>query len=146
MKLTANRIAGMIRESGHKLTPQRYAVLKVIAAQRDHLSVEEIYKKALEQNPRIGLVTIYRTLELLGKLNLVCRIHSANGCRDYLMMRPSEHHHHLICSECGRTLDFTDCDLTSLEKKLSSSTGFEIEGHLLELYGKCDACRKPRSN
>lgn len=142
MKLTANKIAGILRENGYKLTPQRHALLKVIASQHDHLSPDEIYAKTLEQYPGIGRVTIYRTLELLNKLNLVCQVHSPDGSRHYIMRRPTEHHHHLICSGCGRAIDFTECDLSSLEQKLSQETGFSIEGHLLELYGRCRDCRE----
>lgn len=142
MKLTANKIAGILREHGYKLTPQRHALLKVIASHHDHLSPDAIYEITRQEYPNIGRVTIYRTLELLNKLNLVCRIHAPDECHNYIMRRPTEHHHHLACSECGRAVDFTDCDLTSLERKLSEKTGFTIEGHLLELYGRCQGCRE----
>jgi Fur family transcriptional regulator, ferric uptake regulator len=141
MKLTANRIAGIIREHGHKLTPQRHAVLKVIAASHDHLTPEAIFEKVHLENPGVGLVTVYRTLDLLSELNLVCRFHTADGCRSYMMRRPTEHHHHLVCSRCGRVVDFTACDLIDLEKTLSEQTGFIIDGHLLELSGLCPDCR-----
>jgi Fur family ferric uptake transcriptional regulator len=141
MKLTANKIAGILREHGYKLTPQRHALLKVIASRHDHLSPEEIYTIARREQPDIGRVTVYRTLELLNQLNLVCRVHSSDGCRNYMMRRPTEHHHHLVCSTCGHTVDFTSCDLGSLEKSLAEKTGFTIEGHLLELYGKCQNCQ-----
>jgi Fur family ferric uptake transcriptional regulator len=58
------------------------------------------------------------------------------------MRRPSEHHHHLICSDCGAVEDFTDCDLSKLEQRLSRETSFDIEGHLLEFTGRCRDCRK----
>ncbi len=141
MKLTANKIAGILREHGHKLTPQRHAVLKVIAASHDHLTPEAIYEKTRLEHPGIGRVTIYRTLELLGELNLVCRVHAPDGCRSYMMRRPTEHHHHLVCSQCGRAVDFASCDLSLLEQRLSQETGFTIEGHLLELHGRCPDCR-----
>jgi Fur family ferric uptake transcriptional regulator len=136
MKLTANKIAGILREQGYKLTPQRHALLRVIASQHDHLSSEEIFEKT-----RIGRVTIYRTLDLLNKLNLLCRFHAPDGCHSYMMRRPTEHHHHLVCSGCGEVVDFTDCELQHLENKLSKETGFSIEGHLLEVYGKCRDCQ-----
>jgi len=142
MRLTANKIAGILRKNGYKLTPQRHAVLQVIASTHDHLTPEEIYQKANLEKPDIGLATIYRTLDLLGELDLVCRVHSPDGCRNYMMRRPIEHHHHLICSECGKTFDFTDCDLDKLEHKLSTETGFSIDGHLLELYGRCRNCQE----
>jgi Fur family transcriptional regulator, ferric uptake regulator len=141
MRLTANKIAGILREHGYKLTPQRHALLKVIASQHDHLSPDAIFEKTRHEYPGIGRVTIYRTLELLNKLNLVCRVHSIEGCHDYMMRRPMEHHHHLVCSVCGRAIDFTECDLIDLEQKISEKTGFQIQGHLLELYGQCDSCQ-----
>jgi len=140
MKLTANKIAGILREHGYKLTPQRHAVLKVIAASHDHLTAEAIYEKAHAENHEIGLVTIYRTLDLLSKLNLVCRVHASDGCRSYMMRRPTEHHHHLVCSSCGKVVDFAGCTLADLEQRLSQETGFDINGHLLEFYGLCPDC------
>lgn len=141
MKLTANRIAGIIREHGYKLTPQRHAVLKVIAAAHDHLTPDAIYNEVRQEHPEMGLVTVYRTLDLLNELNLVCRVHSSDGCRSYMMRRPTEHHHHLVCSQCGRVVDFTNCSVQDIEKRLAEETGFGIEGHLLEFYGLCPACR-----
>ena len=142
MKLTANKIAGILRTHGYKLTPQRHALLKVIASQHDHLSPEALYEKTRQEYPGIGRVTIYRTLELLNKLSLVCRVHAPDGCRSYMMRRPTEHHHHLVCSGCGHVVDFSDSDLSGLEKTLSEKTGFTIDGHLLELYGSCKDCQE----
>jgi len=141
MKLTANKIAGILREQGYKITPQRLALLKVIASHHDHLSPDEISEIARQENPRIGRVTVYRTLELLDKLTLICQVHAPGGYRNYMMRRPTEHHHHLVCSGCGRAVDFTNCDLSNLEKELAEKTGFNIEGHLLELYGLCQDCQ-----
>ena len=141
MKLTANKIAGILREQGYKLTPQRHAVLKVIASTHDHLTPEAIFEKVHEENPDIGLVTIYRTLDLLSELDLVCRLHGAGNCRSYMMRRPTEHHHHLVCSGCGKVVDFSGCELKELEKRLTRETGFDIKGHLLELSGLCPGCR-----
>lgn len=143
MKLTANKIAGILREHGYKLTPQRHTVLKVIAASHDHLTPEAIFERAHLESPDIGLVTIYRTLNLLSDLNLVCRVHAPDGCRSYMMRRPTEHHHHLVCSGCGRVVDFADCGLHDLTKRISKQTGFEIDGHLLEFQGRCPDCRLP---
>jgi Fur family ferric uptake transcriptional regulator len=141
MRLTANKIAGTLREHGYKLTPQRHAILKIIAASNDHLTPEAIHQTASLNNPTLGLVTVYRTLELLDELNLVCRLHAPDGCRGYMMRRPTEHHHHLICSQCGRVVDFTDCTLSNLEQRLSKETRYDINGHLLEFYGLCPECR-----
>ena len=141
MRLTASKISGILRQRGYKLTPQRRAVLKVIAHNHDHLTPTAIYERVRREYPGIGLVTVYRTLEILSELGLICEVHAGGG-RSYLLRRPTEHHHHLICSECGLVADFTGCDLGKLERRLSQQTGFETEGHLLEFFGRCPDCRK----
>jgi len=141
MRLTANRIAGILRQEGYKLTPQRHAVLKVIAASSDSLTPEDIHERARIHSPGIGLITVYRTLGLLSDLSLVCRLHAPDGCRGYMMRRPTEHHHHVVCSSCTKVVDFKGCGLSDLEQKLLDETGFDINGHLLEFYGLCPECR-----
>lgn len=140
MRLTANKIAGILRENGHKLTPQRHLVLKVMASSHDHLTPEDIYKKSRLADPYIGRVTVYRTLDMLSKLGLVCRFHGDDGCRSYMIRRPLEHHHHLVCSSCGQVIDFTNCNLVEMEEELTQESGFNIKGHLLEFYGICRSC------
>jgi Fur family ferric uptake transcriptional regulator len=141
MKLTRNKIASLLRQHGYKITPQRRAVLNTIALSHDHLTPAAIYEKVHKENPRVGLVTVYRTIDLLAELGLICEVHTGGNCRSYLMRRPSEHHHHLICSQCSRVVDFTGCSLTDLEQRLSLETKFDINGHLLEFYGLCSDCR-----
>ena len=140
MRLTANKIAGILRQNGYRLTPQRHAVLKVIAGSHDHLTPAEIFARVRQEHPAIGLVTVYRVINLLTELKLICRVSLGGDSQSYLMRRPLEHHHHLVCSQCGRAVDFTGCDLRHLEQQLSEDTGFDIEGHLLEIYGKCPEC------
>lgn len=146
MKLTANRIAGILREKGYKLTPQRHAVLRVIAASHDHLTAAEIHERVQADHPGIGLVTVYRVINLLADLNLICRVGLEGGTPRYLMRRPTGHHHHLICSRCGQAVDFSGCDLASLEKRLSKETGYRIESHVLEIHGICPACSTAPGN
>lgn len=140
MRLTANKIAGILRQRGHKLTPQRHIILRVIAGSHDHLTVDEIYEKSRLEDSSIGRVTVYRTLDLLNELHLVCRVHAQSRSRSYMMRRPMEHHHHLICSSCGKVVDFTNCSIIEMEEKLSRESGFDIKGHLLEFYGLCHDC------
>jgi len=137
MELTAKSIEGIMRREGYKLTPQRRAVLNAIDLSHDHLTPADIYRKARREHSGIGLVTVYRTLDILDRLGLICEVHSAGNGRSCLMRRPREHHHHIVCSECGTVEDFTDCDLSELEQRLSRETGFEIESHILEFSGHC---------
>ena len=133
-----------LRKHGFKITPQRLAIIDTIAGSHEHLTPAAIYERVHRDYPSIGLVTIYRTLEMLAELDLICETHAGGSCRSYLMRRPSEHHHHLICSDCGKVIDFIDCDLGELERRLSEETSFKINGHLLEFLGQCRQCRKEK--
>jgi len=145
MTLTQNKITSILRQRGYKITPQRRAILNTIALSHDHLTPQAIFEKVHGDHPDLGLVTVYRTLDILAELGLICEVHAGGNCRSYLMRRPSEHHHHLICSDCGAVVDFTDCDLSELEQRISRDTSFEIEGHLLEFTGHCRDCSRRMS-
>ena len=129
MKRTERKLAAILRQHGYKLTPQRRRLLSVIALSHEHLTPAALYERVQQEYPDIGLVTVYRTLGVLTKLGLVCEVNVAGNRRSYLMRRPSGHHHHLICSECGAVTDFTDCDLGELEQRLSRETGFKIKSY-----------------
>lgn len=144
MRLTERKVVTTLREHGYKLTPQRRAVIRAVTSSQDHLTPAAIYDKVHQDQPDIGLVTIYRTLETLDRLGLICEVHAGGNCRSYLVRRPEEHHHHLICADCGTVIDFTGCDLDKMEQKLSEETGFRIESHLLEFLGHCQTCQKQR--
>jgi len=136
------KIVSILRQRGYKITSQRKAVLSVIAQSHDHLTPAAIYERAHQQHPGIGLVTVYRTLELLARLGLICEVHTGDNGRSYLLRRPVGHHHHLICSSCSKVVEFTDCDIGRMEERLAQQTGFKIDSHLVEFLGKCRDCLK----
>lgn len=130
-----------MRRHGYRLTPQRRAVLETIAGTEEHLTPADIHGRSRRDCPGVGLVTVYRTLEVLTGLGLVCEVRTEDGRRGYLLTRPLEHHHHLICSSCGKVVEFTECDLSELEERLSQRTGFRIDSHVLEFNGYCPSCQ-----
>jgi len=142
VEFTDKKLLSVLKQHHYKLTPQRRAVLKVFGSSQEHLTPAEIYEKVRPECSGIGLVTIYRLLQILSELRLICEVHSGDNCRRYLIRRQTAHHHHLICSACGTVVDFTDCDLSELEQRLSRDTRFEMEGHLLEFYGRCRNCQR----
>ncbi len=140
MVYSEKKVESALRQHGYKITPQRRAIIKGIMESHEHLTPADIYERVCREHPGIGLVTIYRTLETLAELGLICEMHAGGNCRSYLVRRPSEHHHHLICSDCGKVIDFTDCALGELESRLSRKNSFKISGHLLEFLGQCRKC------
>jgi Fur family ferric uptake transcriptional regulator len=141
MKYTENKIVVMLRRHGYKLTSQRRKVINAIALSHEHLTPAALYEMLHQPYPDLGRVTIYRTLDILTKLGLICEVHT-EGSRSYLLREHSEHHHHLLCSDCGAVVGFTGCDLTRLEREVSQKTGFVIDRHLLEFSGRCPECRR----
>jgi len=123
-------VVGEMRGRGYKATPQRLAVLGALAAEQ-HQSLGEIRARC----PEVGLVTIYRTLDLLSEIGAVRRLDLGDGPRYELA---EDHHHHLICESCGGVSEFERCplDLRRLE-----GVDFEISSHTLEIYGRCAGCR-----
>ena len=141
MRLTERKLVAKLRQHGHKLTPQRRVVIQAIASNQKHLTPAAIYERVHQAQPNIGLVTIYRTLEILVRLKLICELHAGDSYRSYTISAPG-HHHHLICSNCGKVVDFPGCELEEAQQSLSKQTGFRIDEHLLEFIGLCQACQK----
>ncbi len=125
-------IIGKIRGGGFKATPQRVAVLEAISAEQ-HQSLEGIRSRC----PGVGMVTVYRTLDLLSGLGLVRRLDLGDGPRYELA---EDHHHHLICEHCGDVKEFEQCPL-DLRQLPELGGDFEVRAHSLEVYGRCAACR-----
>ena len=141
MKLTERRIAARLKEQGYKLTRPRREVIRAIVNRPEHLTPAAIYEQVHRFHPGIGLATVYRTVEILARLGLICELHTGSGT-SYTAGRAEQHHHHLICSGCGTVVDFTGHHLGNLERQLARETGFAIEGHLLEFTGLCQACQE----
>ncbi len=129
-----------LRENKYKLTRSRQVVLDIVAQADHHLTTAEVYQKAKSRYSRLGLTTVYRTLDLLVELGYIQRIHLPEGCHSYALAAQS-HGHQLICSTCGRTEEFADCDLDPLIASLQLKTGFQINVHMLELMGSCPDCQ-----
>jgi Fur family ferric uptake transcriptional regulator len=142
MVYTEKRIEHELHKHGFKVTPQRRIIIDAIMDSHEHLTPAAIHERVQRENSSIGLVTIYRTIDVLAELGLICEMHTGGNCRSYLIRRPSEHHHHLICSDCGKVVDFTDCDLKGLERRLAKETSFKINSHMLEFLGQCQKCSR----
>ncbi len=143
MRLTTARLVSVLRKEGYRVTPQRRDILAVMTKSDSHLSPSAIYNKVVEKHPGIGLITVYRLVDVLLKLNLVCKVDGKGGA-GYLLRHPQGHHHHLVCIDCGKVVDFSNCDLEELERELAVKSGFVIGEHLLEFRGKCRFCRSVR--
>jgi len=136
------RVFHALRRHGYKLTRQRRAVVEALSTSTCRLTPAELYARVHAMAPDVGLVTVYRTLRLLLDLDLICEISIDGRQPTYLLRRPTEHHHHIVCTSCGRVVDFTSDAIEMLARQLASETGYLVRSHVLEFSGTCPACRK----
>lgn len=127
-------------EKGLKCTPQRLAVLKVLQDTRAYLSINTIHLRVKELLPDTGLATVYRSLETLVDLDLAVKVHLEDGCHSYAIA-PEGHRHPIVCTDCNKVIEFAECPLEDLSKKISKETGVQINTHFLQLFGKCRECQ-----
>jgi Fur family ferric uptake transcriptional regulator len=125
--------------------------LNVLSKATDHPSAEDIYIKVHKKNPAIGITTVYRTLELLVNLGAVHKFEFGEGKSRYEIIHELHtlgHHHHLICLNCKRIInynDFLEEELELIKKTemaLSKKHKFKINNHVIEFYGICTECQR----
>lgn len=135
------RLIDGLSERGYRITSPRRAIVRALLELGGSPSPGQVHAQARQFCPTVGLVTVYRTLDILASSGLVRRIHSESGCHGYAVSR-NGHHHHLVCRRCGAAVVFQGCDLDTFFGRVGSQTGYKIEGHLLELVGVCSDCQQ----
>lgn len=122
-----------------KLTRQREQILNVFL-KTEHITAEQMYRVLSKKDPHIGLATIYRTLNLFCEAGLAQARHFGSQTQ-YDNVSHKGHHDHLICTSCGKIIEFENCDIERLQEEVARRNGFTIQTHKLELYGLCSSCR-----
>ena len=130
-----------ISENNLKITKQRRTVLKIFLESKDHVSVEELYNTVLKTEPKIGLATVYRTLALLTKSGLALEMDFGDGQKRYESSYKSVHHDHMVCTECGKILEFNHPLIEKYQEEVAMQKNFKITSHKLDLFGLCQDCK-----
>ncbi len=127
---------------GFRLTSQRRALIQIIQQSRQHVDAATLLKLARKRDPRINRATVYRTLDLLKKLQLVDELDLMHltGEKHYYEVRPDRQHVHLACCRCGRIVEFSSDTFDRLQSEIAAQTGFEIQVARLEVGGHCSSC------
>ena len=130
-----------IEEKGLKITIQRDLITDTFLKSQTHVSLEELLHQVRKKNPRIGYATVYRTMKLLTECGIAVERHFGDGQTRYEPL-PDSHHDHLICTRCGKILEFEDERIERLQHEVARERNFEVISHKLELYGLCLDCQK----
>lgn len=145
MQIDVENYKDILKDEGYKLTKQRKVILDAIIDHREkHLSCDEIFQIISKEYSEIGIATVYRTLQLFEKLNIVYKLNFDDGFSRYELNLGTgdHHHHHLICLKCGKVMEFESDQLESLEKKIEEDGDFTIVDHSVQFYGYCIDCKK----
>ncbi|HEX8938812.1 MAG TPA: Fur family transcriptional regulator [Candidatus Limnocylindrales bacterium] len=141
MHTAADTFTRTVEAAGERLTAPRRAVAELIAAKRGHFTAAELVADAGQRRPGLGRATVFRTLELFTQLGLVERLDLPTGGHAYVACQTA-HHHHLVCSSCGRAVDVEDHGLAAALEEVARRTGYRVDSHRLELFGRCPACQR----
>jgi Fur family ferric uptake transcriptional regulator len=129
-----------LREAGHKLTNARLTVLNVLENNDGHLTSAEVLEQVDQIDPSIGRASVFRTLDLLTSLSIIRPTYMNSSMTPTYVLMPDGHHHHIVCTNCNRIIEFENCGLGAIAAELEERLHVKLTGHLLEFYGLCDKC------
>jgi len=129
-----------MRERGLRLTPQRLAILKILAESENHPSVEAVHQLILRDFPTTSLATVYKTVSLLKQMGQVLELAFADAGSRYDGAKPFPHPH-VICTKCGAIADPEFSSMAEMAKEMADKSGYRITTHRLDFFGLCPNCR-----
>lgn len=125
---------------GARNTRQRTAVINLLSEIDTFASAKEIHRELENRDLQVGLTTVYRTLQSLAEIEAVDVLHMATGETLYRQCVSPHHHHHLVCTQCGRTEEIDGGSVETWAKQVAEQHGFQLTGHDAEIYGLCPDC------
>jgi Fur family transcriptional regulator, ferric uptake regulator len=141
----ASPIETALDRAGYRLTEPRRALAGLIADQAGHFTAADLVIAARGRRLGVGRATVFRTLDILEEIGGVERLDLPSGEHAYVGCEPA-HHHHVVCSHCGRATEIDDSGLRRIVREVARQTGYRIDDHRLELFGLCPACLAARPN
>jgi Fur family ferric uptake transcriptional regulator len=131
-----------LKTVGLKATFPRLKILDIFRrSDVRHLSAEDVYRALLGENVEIGLATVYRVLTQFEQAGILSRS-QFDGVKAIFELNDGDHHDHLICTHCGKVVEFSDHQIESRQHKVAAEQGFTLESHAMVLYGVCTGCQK----
>jgi Fur family transcriptional regulator, ferric uptake regulator len=125
---------------GRRTTRPRRDIADLIREHNGCFTAAELLAEADSRHVRVGRATVFRTLDLLAEQGALERIDLPTGEHAYVACEPEQHHHHVVCRNCGRSVEVADAGLQAVVRQIGAQSGFLIESHRLELYGLCPEC------
>lgn len=134
------RFREYLKESRHPVTPQRIRVAEILFGTHRHISADEILERLRAEGEPVGKATVYRTLDLLRTAGLIREHDFGEGFRRYEPLRTRPHHEHLVCTRCGKVIEFESGEIDRIEAEVAALHRFRPLHHKMEIYGLCEEC------
>lgn len=131
-----------IQSGGLRRTNQRDLILETFLSTEGHLTSEDLYGLVHKQDDSIGLTTVYRTLKVLTEAGLASEVRFGDGKTYYEHLYDHEHHDHMICTACGRVIEFVSPEIEALQDEMADEFGFRPTHHSLRMWGLCSDCHE----
>jgi Fur family ferric uptake transcriptional regulator len=129
-----------LKRVGLKQTEQRSAILRTFLETREHLSIDELHRLVKKADPHIGVTTVYRTLKLLAGCGLASEVAFHDGISRYEHQYNRRSHHHMVCTECGASVEFFSEEVGAIEREVGSQHRYRTTRHTFQIYGLCEEC------
>jgi len=130
-----------LKGKGFRITPQRIAIVEVLANSFDHPGVDQIYREVIKRFPTTSLATVYKTISLLKEIGELTEMGFGDESNRYDGRNPHPHPH-IMCVKCKSIIDPDLSSLNEMSKELSEETGYKIISHRLDFFGVCPNCKK----
>ena len=143
-RLSEDNLKSMLRSMNLKVTPQRLSIMKILnKGPKTHITAKDVFEKARLKNPHIGFATVYRFLKETSRFGITSELRIGHLPARY-ELKIREHHHHIVCTQCGKIIEFQSDTIEKQIQKISQEHSFSMEHHIFELYGTCATCRLDR--
>jgi len=136
----SNPIVRALDDAGYRLTEPRRALADLILGHGGHFTASDLAAAARDRRIGVSRATLFRALEVMVELGVVERLDLPSGDHAYVPCATA-HHHHVVCSRCGRTTDVDDAGINEAVREIARMTGYRIDTHRLELFGLCRPCQ-----
>ena len=136
-----NQFNNILRQDKLKFTPQRVAVLEEVIQGDSHRECEDIYLVLKQNGKHISRATVYRTMDILVRHNFARKMELGDGRVRYESKMGSPHHDHMICTSCGKIIEFVNQNIEDLQNQIAKRHHFKLQRHIHQLFGICKKCR-----
>jgi Fur family ferric uptake transcriptional regulator len=140
-----DRFTAFLRDRRLPVTQQRLAIAAILLRAHEHLSADDVAATLASDGQKVGLATVYRTLDLLVSCGLAEQRDFGEGFKRYEPMHAQANHYHLTCTVCGAVAEFFDERIPEIIRRTAAARGFVPGQHRLLVRGTCRACRKTPS-